>query len=72
MQTAIKTFDIVTSDAIQIRHILEHVDEYIQNKGRNKSIQNSTLYNIIPCKGGISWAGFEFNRFATQVATETL
>lgn len=62
VEKALKEFDDKTSDAMNMRHILEHVDDYIKNKGRNNNIKNSELYTILFADGGIVWGGLEFNR----------
>jgi len=56
-------FDATTSDVMHMRNILEHIDEYICNSGRNRSIVNTNLYSTIFDEDGrLDWAGLKFDR----------
>ncbi|WKN45029.1 hypothetical protein [Tunicatimonas pelagia] len=72
VENAINNFDNEITNARNMRDILEHVDEYIQNKGRNKQIRNATLYNVIYTESGIHWANMTFDIYQTQEAAYQL
>jgi hypothetical protein len=56
-------FDKTISDAIQMRDILEHIDEYLKNAGKNPHIKNSTLYSIcFDDPDCLTWGDLKFDR----------
>lgn len=62
LKSSIANFEGLVSDAISMRHILEHIDDYIQNNGTKKEIKNSTLYNSYYENDVLCWADFKFDR----------
>lgn len=72
VENALRMFDETFSDLVKMRNILEHIDEYIQNKGHNKNIKNSQLYGNIFTEVGIEWAGLRFDSKASQKAANEL
>ncbi|MFD1625683.1 hypothetical protein [Azospirillum griseum] len=55
------------SDAVVMRNILDHIDEYIINSGRHRTVSNSTLYNYtFDEKGCLFWGDMKFNRHKFQ------
>lgn len=65
-------FDKTTADVMKMRHVLEHIDEYMKNSGRNKEIKNSTLYTIYHDNGVLNWAGLKFDRYKIHAAAEKI
>jgi len=64
-------FDQDISDAIKMRHVLEHVDDYIKNSGKDNAIKNSNLYtNHFDENGCLNWAGLKFDRHKLQESAE--
>jgi hypothetical protein len=56
-------FDATTTDVLQMRNILEHIDEYMRNYGNNRDIKNATLYTIsFDDEGRLDWAERKFDR----------
>ncbi len=71
VQSDFKQFDQSTSDAIAMRHALEHVDDHIRGDGRT-GIKNSEMYTVIFNNDGFEWAGGTFNRNTLHEASEKL
>jgi len=66
-----ETFSNEISDAIAARNILEHIDEYIKNTGRNKEIKNVTLYSYSFDESGcLIWGDIKFDRHKLQDSAE--
>lgn len=70
-ESAFTLFDANMCDAIKMRHVLEHIDEYIKNAGRNNTIKNASLYtNYFDENGCLNWAGLKFDRHRLQASAE--
>lgn len=66
-------FDKNVSDAVKMRNILEHIDDYVRNAGRNGSVENSSLYAYYFDVGGcLHWGGLKFDRYKLHANAENI
>jgi hypothetical protein len=67
IQSEFDAFDNNIADILRMRNTLEHIDEYIQNRGRDRNIKNASLYAIhFDENGCLNWAGLKFDSHNLQ------
>jgi hypothetical protein len=61
LSSAIEAFDKNLPDLRTVRNILEHIDEYRLDKGRNKNVPKDSFQTFILDDDSIKWVNYEVN-----------